>query len=84
MRCVPLYYLFFIGFTVTIIYCHNISSVSEVLEWTSEDMTSMDRLTVSALTGLSEIYQKRGRSMRNNELEWHRMYLYAITSQVKP
>ena len=56
--------------------------ILQVLEHTDDTIKCVDRLTVTSLTGLSEVYQKRGRSMRNNEMEWHRMYLYAITAQV--
>ena len=36
---------------------------------------------LSALQGLAEIYVKRSRRARNNDLEWHRMHVHAITAK---
>ncbi len=38
---------------------------------------------VIALLGLAEVYTKRGRSLRYNELEWHRMHMHAVSSKLK-
>jgi hypothetical protein len=53
-----------------------------ILEHSSEH-ANRDKLMVMCLSGLSEVYTKRGRTMRHNEMEWHRMYMHAITSQRK-
>lgn len=55
----------------------------KVLIHTDQKAKDRDKNVIISLVGLSEIYSKRARSMRNNELEWHRMYMHAISSKRK-
>ena len=55
----------------------------KVLIHTDEKVRDRDKNVIMSLAGLSEIYSKRARSMRSNELEWHRMYMHAISAKRK-
>ncbi len=46
----------------------------------NEDELALNRPAVTALLGLAEVFTKKGRGARHNELEWHRMYIQAISS----
>ncbi len=47
----------------------------------NEDELVVSRPAVAALLGLAEVFTKKGRSVRNNEMEWHRMYIQALASE---
>ena len=46
----------------------------------NEDELALNRPAVTALLGLAEVFTKKGRGVRHNDLEWHRMYIQAISS----
>ena len=55
----------------------------KVISHTDVKVKERDKNVITSLIGLSEVYSKRARSMRNNELEWHRMYMHSISSKRK-
>ena len=55
----------------------------KILTHTDQRVKDRDKNVTSALVGLSEIYSKRARSKRSNDLEWHRMYMHSISSKRK-
>ena len=46
----------------------------------SEDELVLNRPAVTSLLGLAEVFTKKGRGVRHNDMEWHRMYIQAISS----
>ena len=46
----------------------------------NEDELVLNRPAVTALLGLAEVFTKKGRGVRHNDMEWHRMYIQAISS----
>ena len=46
----------------------------------NEDELVLNRPAVTALLGLAEVFTKKGRGARHNDMEWHRMYIQAISS----
>ena len=46
----------------------------------NEDELALNRPAVTSLLGLAEVFTKKGRGVRHNDMEWHRMYIQAISS----
>lgn len=66
---------------------HRLSDAEEffhkTLERNTEPLEPRYKYYVMALLGLGEVYWKRGRSVRQIDLEWQRMYLLALSAHHK-